>query len=301
MHRPCCHVCAKVAPFTWLLPMTTLTSTMCCLQLPPTTTAHPNNNDNVATWPAQWTNGYKMSHHQSNGQTMNDDDSQQATSPAQQTWWLQTASHLTSPTDKWQQWTVSHPTNRWTTTMDGNQLVNGHATMSRQWQHILSSLSINLGETPLPHMRTKGPCYWLLQTFPYELYTTADTYIFLRRSLDHPGQTLDTHPMTHSYFLWLDYLDIFLLTHTYIDRVIWLLCCHTSPKDSLRHSMTLMTLHKSYRLILLTCFWLVVYPGPQYIRRVFLLVFGSLNLGNTSLVHPHVSVGTPVSKFTLVL
>ena len=85
MHGPCGHVCAKVAPFTWLLPTTTLTSTMCCLQPPPTTTAHPNNNDNMATLPAQWTNndnrwratwpaqqtnGYKMSHHQSNGQTM---------------------------------------------------------------------------------------------------------------------------------------------------------------------------------------------------------------------------------------
>ena len=28
MHGPCGHVCAKVVPFTWLLPMTTLTSTV---------------------------------------------------------------------------------------------------------------------------------------------------------------------------------------------------------------------------------------------------------------------------------
>ena len=142
MHGPCGHVSAKVAPFTWLLPTTTLTST----RLLPSTAPnhHPNNNDNTATLPAQRTNN--------NGQwatwpaqQMNGYNRQQATSPVQ---WPQTVSHLASPTDEQQQWMASHPTSStdeqqwWMVT----KLVNGCATTSRRWWHMSSSLSINLSE-----------------------------------------------------------------------------------------------------------------------------------------------------------
>ena len=39
----------------------------------------------------------------------------------------------------------------------------------------------------------------MLQTLFFTIRTLTDTYTFLRRSLDHTGQTLDMHPMTHSY------------------------------------------------------------------------------------------------------
>ena len=123
MHRPCGHVCAKVAPFTWLLPMTTLTST----RLLPLTASnhHPNNNNNAATLPAQQTN--------SNGQ--------QATWPAQQT-------------NGYNRWQATLPVH-WTNNDDGQQATSpaqqmnnndGCATTSRQWQCMSSSLSVNLSE-----------------------------------------------------------------------------------------------------------------------------------------------------------
>jgi len=130
MHGPCGHVCAKVAPFTWLLPMTTLTST----RLLPSTTPnhHPNNNDNTATLPAQQTNdnGWRATWP---AQQTNGYNRQRATSPAQQTQQRQMASHLASPTDEWQWWMVT-------------KLVNGCATTSRRWWRMPSSLSINLSE-----------------------------------------------------------------------------------------------------------------------------------------------------------
>jgi len=98
MHGPCGHVCARVAPFTWLLPMTTLTST----RLLPSTTPnhHPSNNDNAATLPAQWT----VSH---------------LTSPTDERL-QQAASHLTSPTDTMTtDGKPPHQPDRRTTTMDG--------------------------------------------------------------------------------------------------------------------------------------------------------------------------------------
>jgi len=59
----------------------------------------------------------------------------------------------------------------------------------------------------------------------------ADTYIFLRRSLDHTGQTLDTHPTTHSYFFF-DSLFRYISLNSYLHR----LSCMTpsSSYDSLR-------------------------------------------------------------------
>jgi len=155
MHGPCGHVCARVAPFTWLLPTTTLTST----RLLPSTAPnhHPNNNDNTATLPAQRTASHLTS--------PTDERLQQAvshlTSPMdKQRWWPashlkahqtqrpQTASHLASPTDEQQRWTASHPTSPtdeqqwWMVT----KLGNGCATMSRRWRCMSSSLSVSLSE-----------------------------------------------------------------------------------------------------------------------------------------------------------
>jgi len=143
MHGPCGHVCASGTIY-----MTTSHNHPHINKAAPFNCPnhHPNNNNNAATlpaqlmndngwwatWPAQQTNSYNR---------------QQATSPAQ-TQWPQTASHLTSPMDKQQQWMASHPTSptdewqQWTVT----KLVNGCATMSRQWQHMSSSLSVNLSE-----------------------------------------------------------------------------------------------------------------------------------------------------------
>jgi len=130
MHGPCGHVCARVAPFTWLLPTTTLTST----RLLPSTAPnhHPNNNNNAATLPAQ-----QMASHLT---SPTDEQLQQAashlTSPMDKQWWWP-ASHLTSPTDTTttdgkpprqpdrQTTTMDgkppHQPNRWMTMMDGDQ------------------------------------------------------------------------------------------------------------------------------------------------------------------------------------
>ena len=89
----------------------------------------------------------------------------------------------------------------------------------------------------------------LLQTFSLQYGQTVrylQTFT-LRHSLDHTGQTLDTHPMTHSHLL--DSLFRYISPDSHLHR----LSCMT-PLDLLRHSMTLMTLHKSYKLILLTRF-----------------------------------------------
>ena len=94
---------------------------------------HHYNNNNVATLPAQWMNNNNRQWATWPAQWTNDNGSQQATSPAQQT----------NNNNRRQ---ATPPPNRQTTTTDGNQLVNGCATKSRQWQCMLLSLSINLGE-----------------------------------------------------------------------------------------------------------------------------------------------------------
>jgi len=106
MHGPCGHVCAKVAPFTWLL-----------------SHDHPHINNTAP-----------FDHPQPplHTQTTTTMDSKP---PDQPNRW--TATTGSEPPDQ--------PNGRMTT-MDGNQLVNGHATMSRWWRHMLSSLPINLGE-----------------------------------------------------------------------------------------------------------------------------------------------------------
>jgi len=144
MHGPCGHFCAKVAPFTWLLPMTTLINNPAFdrpqppLHTQTTMTTWPPykpnertttiDNGRWSTWPAQRTNGYNGRQATSPVTSLD----QRATSPAQRT----------NNNDGWR---ATPPALR---TKDNNsdQLVNGHATTSRRWWRMSSSLSVNLGE-----------------------------------------------------------------------------------------------------------------------------------------------------------